>query len=113
MNEHSDLAALERACEVEFFTAGGPGGQNRNRVATGVRLRHIPTGIVAQATERRSQALNRRIALERLARRLAEAATVPVERRPTNPSQASARRRLDRKRQRSATKALRRRISDE
>ncbi|MDP9311164.1 MAG: peptide chain release factor-like protein [Chloroflexota bacterium] len=108
MNKH---AALEQECEVEFFTAGGPGGQHRNRVATGVRLRHIPTGTVVTATERRSQAANRRVALERLAERLAQAAVVPQTRYATRPTLASQRRRVDVKRQRSAVKLARRRPS--
>jgi ribosome-associated protein len=100
-----DLAALEQACELEFFTAGGPGGQHRNRVATGVRLRHLPSGIVVTATERRSQAANRRVALERLSARLAQTAIVPKERHATRPSRASKLERLAFKRQRSAIKA--------
>jgi protein subunit release factor B len=106
MNNHE---ALERDCELEFFTAGGPGGQHRNRVATGVRLRHLPTGTVVTATERRSQAANRRVALERLAERLARAAVVPQTRHATRPTLASQRRRVDHKRQRSVVKLGRRR----
>jgi protein subunit release factor B len=102
-----DLEALEQACDMEFFTAGGPGGQHRNRVATGVRLRHRPSGIVVAATERRSQAANRRVALERLAAKLAQAAIVPKERHATRPSRASKLERLTRKRQRSSIKAAR------
>lgn len=106
-NASDDLAALEQECELEFFTAGGPGGQHRNRVATGVRLRHLPSGIVVAATERRSQAANRRVALERLAARLAQAAIVPKERHATRPSRASKLERLAHKRQRSAIKSNR------
>jgi protein subunit release factor B len=62
-----DRAALERDSEVSFFVAGGPGGQHRNKVATGVRLWHRPSGVVVTATERRSQSANREVAYERLA----------------------------------------------
>lgn len=113
MIDPDDLDALARDSEWEFFTASGPGGQHRNRVATGVRLRHRPSGIVVTATERRSQAANRRIALERLAERLRIAARIPAERRPTQPSAASQRRRLDLKRRRAAVKASRRARPDE
>ena len=57
-------------CDVEFMRAGGPGGQHRNRRETGVRMTHEPTGTVVIATERRSQAQNRELALERMVERL-------------------------------------------
>jgi len=57
---------LLQACRVERLRRSGPGGQRRNKVETGVRLRHRPTGVRAEACERRSQAENQRIALARL-----------------------------------------------
>jgi protein subunit release factor B len=62
--------ALLAQCEETFFTAGGPGGQHRNKTESGVRLVHPPTGVVVTATERRSQAQNRGEALVRLRERL-------------------------------------------
>ena len=61
----TDRESLEQVCELTFFVAGGPGGQHRNRVETGVRLTHRPTGLVVTATERRSQSANREVAFER------------------------------------------------
>lgn len=57
-----------RDCDIklEFYRATGPGGQHRNTTDSAVRIRHLPTGIVAQASESRSQWENRTMALKRL-----------------------------------------------
>ncbi|KAK8568828.1 hypothetical protein V6N13_106713 [Hibiscus sabdariffa] len=57
---------LMRQCEMTSFKASGPGGQHRNKRESAVRLKHLPTGIVAQAVEDRSQHMNRASALARL-----------------------------------------------
>ena len=64
-------ALLLRACDVRRSRAGGPGGQNRNKVETAIHLLHRPTGVAAGATKRRSQAENQRVALFRLRVQLA------------------------------------------
>ena len=58
--------ALLADCTVRFTRRSGPGGQNRNKVETAAILTHVPTGLVAEANETRSQQKNREAALFRL-----------------------------------------------
>ena len=53
-------------CEITRGRSGGPGGQHRNKVETAVEIRHVPTGVKASASERRSQEENHRKAVRRL-----------------------------------------------
>lgn len=57
---------LMSQCEMDTYKSSGPGGQHRNKRETAVRLKHIPTGVIAQAAEDRSQHKNRASALTRL-----------------------------------------------
>ncbi|WP_164101275.1 peptide chain release factor family protein [Candidatus Laterigemmans baculatus] len=66
--EEAELLAV---CTMQQTRRGGPGGQHRNKVSTTIVLVHQPTGISAEASERRSQADNRRVALRRLRETLA------------------------------------------
>lgn len=103
----TDRAALERDTEIEYFIASGPGGQHRNKVETGVRLVHRPTGVTVTATERRSQRANREAAFERMRARLDEMQQVETPRLKTRPTAASHARRLSEKRLAGARKRLR------
>src|SRR5258708_12528658 len=94
----TDRASLERDSDLEFFIASGPGGQHRNKVETGVRLTHRPSGISVTATERRSQHANREVAFERMAARLEKLQQLSPPRNPTRPTAASRERRLAAKR---------------
>ncbi len=103
----TDRESLERDSDIEYFIASGPGGQHRNKVATGVRLVHHPSGIMVTATERRSQHANREAAFERLAERLEQRQRVFPRRKPTRPTAASRVRRLNAKRRTGQIKRLR------
>jgi ribosome-associated protein len=101
--------ALLSQCREEFYVAGGPGGQHRNKTATGVRLTHLATGARVTATERRSREQNRAAALERLRARLRLLSFVPKIRRPTRPTRRAAERRLAGKKRTAHIKSERRR----
>lgn len=97
----------ESDIQVEFFRGSGPGGQHRNVTETGVRIRHLPTGIVAQACENRSQARNREVAMERLRQALERRSRRAKKRVPTRVPNAEKKKRIETKKHRSHTKRLR------
>lgn len=76
-------AALLGECEATRQRRSGPGGQHRNKVETAVVLRHLPSGITGQASERRSQAENQAVALRRLRVNLALNFRCPPAPRPS------------------------------
>ncbi|MDP1819440.1 MAG: alternative ribosome rescue aminoacyl-tRNA hydrolase ArfB [Acidimicrobiales bacterium] len=111
-----------------FSRSGGPGGQHANTADTRVEVRfhvgqspslgprqrqrlleRLGAEVRVVASDERSQAQNRDLAVRRLAERLAEGLRVEKPRRATRPSKGSVERRLDAKRRQSTRKADRRR----
>lgn len=105
-----DLGRLQKEVIVEVYRAPGPGGQRKNRKETAVRLKHIPTGLIVVASERRSQALNRQIAFERLQQRLADLYRPRKHRVRTKPPAGAVGAQWEAKKRRSQRKRSRDRV---
>ena len=102
----------ENDIRIDFFRASGPGGQHRNKSETGVRLTHLPTGIVVTATESRSRHINLRHAFTRLEAKLIVRNRPVIPRIATRPGKGAIERRLKVKRLQSERKQNRSRADD-
>jgi protein subunit release factor B len=98
---------LLRECAVETFRASGPGGQHVNKTDSGVRLRHLPTGLVVTCREERSQHRNKATCLRKLRARVARLNHRPAPRVPTRVPASAKRRTLEAKARRAQVKRLR------
>ena len=117
------LGISETDLEESFTRSSGPGGQNVNKVSTAVTLRHLPTGISVSVQDSRSQAVNRKLARERLLdavetareeKRMDEIAKREKERRRKSPRPAALKRKiLESKRRRADLKKQRAKIGFE
>jgi protein subunit release factor B len=111
--DHNDL-------EETFARSSGPGGQNVNKVSTAVTLRHRPSGVSVTVQDSRSQAINRKLARQRLlgaiesaqeARRAAGITEREKARRRKSPRPAALKRKiLESKRKRGELKKRRRKV---
>jgi protein subunit release factor B len=116
----AQLGIRDADLEETFARSSGPGGQNVNKVATAVTLRYRPSGVSVSVQDSRSQAVNRKLARERLldaiesAReefRAAEIAEREKARRRKSPRPAALKRKiLESKRKRGELKKLRAKI---
>jgi len=71
--ELEDIEVKKDDLKVDTFRASGAGGQHVNKTESGVRFTHLPTGIVSESTDSRSQHKNREIAMQKLYQRIQEA----------------------------------------
>jgi len=100
-------------CRIETFKSGGKGGQHQNTTDSGVRLIHIPSGIIASGRRLRSQHGNKKAALRILRKKLEASRKKSKQRISTKISRAARERRLSNKRQHSAKKSLRKKPSED
>ena len=102
----------ERDLRIDYFRGSGPGGQHRNTSETGVRITHLPSGIVVTATESRSRHQNLRHAYARLAEKLEARSRKRIPRIATRPGKASVVRRLETKKRLGEKKRGRKPVDD-
>ena len=115
-----ELGVDEADFEETFARSSGPGGQNVNKVSTAVTLRYLPSSISVTVQDSRSQAVNRKLARERLLdaiesarerERMAEIANREKERRRKSPRPVALKKKiLESKRRRAELKKQRTKI---
>lgn len=116
------IGVKEAELEEHFIRSRGPGGQNVNKVSTGVYLKHIPTGVEVKACSERSQALNRYAARKVLVNKIETMVLgrESIERKRIEKIRRQKRKRSKRakekmlraKSMRSQTKALRKKVEE-
>ncbi len=109
----TDIDTLMKEVNINYYRSTGPGGRKKDTAEPAVRLRHIPSGITVIATEYRSQARNRKLAFERLQKKLIELNKEKKPRIPTKKSLAAESKILEEKKKRACKKKLREKVEFE
>lgn len=102
---------LRKQTKVYYSTSRGPGGQRRDRKKTGIKLYHLPSGIIVRVDRRTSQAQNKKLAFELLAKKLKRLHQRKKKRIPTTLPRRAKEKRLQRKKLHSLKKRLRSKIT--
>ena len=113
MRYTTDLEKLKEEVEFTFYKSSGPGGQKKNTTESAVRAVHRPSGITAIATEYRSQARNKALALRRIQERLQALNRPQKPRIPTQPSPSVIQKKKAAKTRHARKKKLRKRVEPE
>ncbi len=97
----------EKQIQIDYSLSRGPGGQRRDKKKTGVRIHHLPSGIVVRESRQRSQAQNKKIAFQMLTEQLKKLRRHKKKRIPTRVPRWAKRKRFKVKKLLSQKKKLR------
>ncbi len=106
----TDIKELKRISRIDYFSGSGKGGQHRNRHYNCVRIHHPLSNITVVATEHRSQHKNKKLALQRLVRKLEDLNREKPLRIPTSIPVSVKERRKEERIRRSFKKLFRKKI---
>ncbi len=109
----TDRQSMLKVCRIDYFKAGGPGGQHKNKNQTAVRLLHKPSNTIVTASSQRSQKANFEVAVAALKAKLDKLNFVPKKRIPTKTPKSIIIKRKEDKKARSKKKQGRRSVDED